>query len=425
MKTVFYAWQSDLPNNTNRGFVEGCLERAIAIANDKRPKIERLVLDKDTQGESGMPVVAEVIFQKIASCAVFVPDLSFVTPVAPARAISNPNVLLELGYALRAIGDRRIVGLFNSAYGSTDDLPFDLRTRRFPLEYRLAEGDSKEVRQAVRDQIVKKLANALVMAADHAPAEPEIETDPTPSHAAAGLDDCSFVPPNSPQIAEVDSVGKDGLASEHVFWHHGPSAWLRVLPIKRLQLSRAQLGAVVDRAIAPPGSFGQAERTQYAKNRNGVVVLGFDGEKPDTLATRLTQVFLTGEIWGLNKALIEPQEAEPRRRFFIPWAATSEAFEQSLRDYLRFARESLKVELPVIVVAGLAMVNEALFVPPESRYREHPQRARCMENSINRRWTLDTFDVSPNELFHEFYAAIWDACGLDYEKEPAKHAWPK
>lgn len=424
MKTVFYAWQSDLPNNTNRGFVEECLERAIAIANEKRPKIERLALDKDTQGESGMPIVAEVIFQKIASCAVFVPDLSFVTPTAAARAISNPNVLLELGYALRAIGDRRIVGLFNSAYGSTDDLPFDLRTRRFPIEYRLAKEDSTEVRQAARDQIVKKLANALVMAADHAPVEPETETDPTPSHAAAALDDCSFVRPNSPQIAEVDSVGKDGSASDHVFWHHGPSAWLRILPVKRLQLSRAQLGAVVDRAFAPPGAFGRSGRTQYAKNRNGVVVLGFDGAKPDTLATRLTQVFLTGEIWGLNKALIEPQESEPRRRFIIPWAATSEAFEQSLRDYLRFAHESLKVELPVIAVAGLAMVSEALFVPPESRHKEQSQRARCMENSISRRWTLDTFDVSPNELFHEFYVAVWDACGLDYEKESGKHTRP-
>ena len=424
MKTVFYAWQSDLPNKTNRSFAEDCLLRAIAIVNERRPKPERLVLDKDTQGEAGMPVVAEIILEKISRCAVFVPDLSFVTPVGSARAISNPNVLIELGYALRAIGHRRIVALFNSAYGSTNDLPFDLRTRRFPIEYRLAEADPKDVRQEVRDQLVKELANALAMASDHAPAEPEIEPDPTPAHAAAKLGECTFVSPGSPQIAEIDSIGKDGVASEHVFWHHGPSAWLRVLPISRLQLSRAQLSAVVDGALAPPGSFGRALKTQSVKNRNGVVVLGFDGEKPDTLAIRLTQLFMTGEIWGLNKALIELPDAEPRRRFVIPWSQTSEMFEQSLRDYLRFARESLKLEPPVIVVAGLAMVNEAIFIPTGSLDASEQARARCMENFIWRQWTLDTFEISPDELFRDFYAAIWDACGLDY-KRPATQVWPR
>lgn len=27
--TIFYSWQSDLPNSTNRGFIRGCIERAI------------------------------------------------------------------------------------------------------------------------------------------------------------------------------------------------------------------------------------------------------------------------------------------------------------------------------------------------------------------------------------------------------------
>jgi hypothetical protein len=35
--TIFYSWQSDLPNNTNRGFIERALEKAIAsIGTEKR-----------------------------------------------------------------------------------------------------------------------------------------------------------------------------------------------------------------------------------------------------------------------------------------------------------------------------------------------------------------------------------------------------
>lgn len=54
MKTVFYAWQSDLPNKTNRGFLESCLERAIEKANSALTNDDRLVLDKDTQGVAGV-----------------------------------------------------------------------------------------------------------------------------------------------------------------------------------------------------------------------------------------------------------------------------------------------------------------------------------------------------------------------------------
>lgn len=161
MKTVFYAWQSDLPNKTNRGFLESCLERAIEKANSALTNDDRLVLDKDTQGVAGMPVIADVVFKKIASCGVFVPDLSIVTPAEATRATPNPNVLVEWGYALCAIGDRRIVGLINSAFGPPEELPFDLRNRRFPIPYRLAEGAPTEERTGVREKLIVQLAEAL------------------------------------------------------------------------------------------------------------------------------------------------------------------------------------------------------------------------------------------------------------------------
>jgi len=30
---IFYSWQSDLPNNNNRGFIENALEKAISNIN--------------------------------------------------------------------------------------------------------------------------------------------------------------------------------------------------------------------------------------------------------------------------------------------------------------------------------------------------------------------------------------------------------
>ncbi|MCB1593264.1 MAG: hypothetical protein KDI90_12525 [Alphaproteobacteria bacterium] len=53
MKTVFYSWQSDLPNKTNRGFIEEALEKALQNlkAHIKVEVCPRL--DKDTKNEPG------------------------------------------------------------------------------------------------------------------------------------------------------------------------------------------------------------------------------------------------------------------------------------------------------------------------------------------------------------------------------------
>ena len=44
-------------------------------------------------------------------------------------------MLLELGYALHALGPERIVMVLNSAFGNLDLLPFDLRMRRVLAYY--------------------------------------------------------------------------------------------------------------------------------------------------------------------------------------------------------------------------------------------------------------------------------------------------
>lgn len=47
---VFYAWQSDLPNSTNRGLIQKALENATkAIRADDSIKVEP-VIDRDTAG---------------------------------------------------------------------------------------------------------------------------------------------------------------------------------------------------------------------------------------------------------------------------------------------------------------------------------------------------------------------------------------
>jgi len=76
-RVVFYTWQSDLPNATNRGFIQQALENvAKAITADDTIDVEP-VIDRDTQGGAGAPDIAKTIFQKIAVADVVVADVLF------------------------------------------------------------------------------------------------------------------------------------------------------------------------------------------------------------------------------------------------------------------------------------------------------------------------------------------------------------
>src|SRR5512138_1243303 len=129
-KTVFYSWQSDLPHRTNRDFIQRALEEAVTALNANGD--ETIVVDRDTQGMAGSPDILRTILEKIEKAAVFVCDLSFVAK-NDHRQLPNPNVLVEFGYAMRALGMNRIVMVFNSAYGEVGKLPFDVgRFRALP-----------------------------------------------------------------------------------------------------------------------------------------------------------------------------------------------------------------------------------------------------------------------------------------------------
>lgn len=129
-QTIFYSWQSDLPNKTNRRFIFDALKQAAkAVRSDEALGVDPVV-DRDTAGVAGSPGIAATIFAKIAQADIFVPDVSLVTLPDAKRPSPNPNVLLELGFAISQLGWDRIVMIMNRAFGDPALLPFDLRGHR-------------------------------------------------------------------------------------------------------------------------------------------------------------------------------------------------------------------------------------------------------------------------------------------------------
>ncbi len=154
--TLFYSWHSDLDEAKNRYWLRNALKAAL---NDSTDLEESLRYDEATLGVAGTPDIPATIFDKITHASVAVFDVTHVGKTEGDRPLQNPNVLLELGFASEAIGWDRIILVFNKGYGGKpEDLPFDLRHRRFPVVY---DSESEESKGKFSKDIKKFIAVAL------------------------------------------------------------------------------------------------------------------------------------------------------------------------------------------------------------------------------------------------------------------------
>jgi hypothetical protein len=168
--TLFYAWQSDADEKVNRYFIRDAAERALkSIAADGSIE-DAPRLDHDTRDASGTPEIAGTIFAKIDTAGLLLADVTLVGKIEStdgrSKLTPNPNALIELGYAADVMGWDRIILVLNEHYGPPQELPFDLKHRRFPVTYTLAPGDEKAtVRKALADELTVQIK--LAMAAEH------------------------------------------------------------------------------------------------------------------------------------------------------------------------------------------------------------------------------------------------------------------
>ena len=254
-----------------------------------------LDLDHDTKGETGWTDIADSIFKKIDAAAVFIGD---VTPVGKStkrergkrpRAMINPNVAIELGYAIRALTWSSCIGVMNLAYGSVDDLPFDIhRTCSWPVTYTLPEGATSEQIAEAKKKLVE--AFYLRLRPFLSKVRGKVEKRFAPNSA---------VRPPAFWFQEGQSLGMRGddasftMPAESVLF-------LRLVPTDpRQKLISHDLAG---RMASTYGSFEVFGDLYILRNDDGAAmcVLGADRHHVDNIA----QYFNNGEIWGINANIV-------------------------------------------------------------------------------------------------------------------------
>lgn len=174
---IFYSWQTTTNAKYNKNFIFSCIEKAVKKVN-KKPElmdVEFIILE-GVRGEPGSPQVASKITdERIPNSDIFIADLSVVNHINDFKKFvrkivndkfkpfQNNNVINEHGVANNAIGLEKMIGVLNSAYGSPNEnpenIPFDLRHIRFPIEYNYSE--KTKVKDKMQTDFVNDLACAI------------------------------------------------------------------------------------------------------------------------------------------------------------------------------------------------------------------------------------------------------------------------
>ncbi len=192
---IFYSWQSDLPNSTNRGFIGNALDNIAKSINGNIESAERpgdeIEIDTATKNIMGTVNIADTILHKIDECDVFVGDVSIVGTIdsynkgtkekrKTRRKTPNPNVLFELGYAWKKLGKEKIITVMNTAHAKFEDLPFDLRGKTI-ISYSITK--DVEVKANERKKLEENLEKAIRLIIEKSNFQEESSTGSQPENS--------------------------------------------------------------------------------------------------------------------------------------------------------------------------------------------------------------------------------------------------
>lgn len=288
---VFWSWQSDLEGKCNQHLIKGAIEDAlkIIVVELELEESDRPDIDHDTKGAAGAVDIAKTILEKIETAAAFIADVTPIAKTAKGKHLPNPNVMIELGFALKAPGEQQVITVLNKAFGAKpDDLPFDLRNRRC-MTYSCPDDAKPAERKKIRKGLAKDLASALL---DNLPKPPPFDysvvmaaSSPDGSIWASGLEEMVF------------TGAFQGEEDQRHFLAEGPRSYIRIVPSgwntnppSLLNYQKLQSGKPVCPSNgASSGSWGASD--------DGMQNFWFKGAHQHI--TSITKFYeVTGEVWA-------------------------------------------------------------------------------------------------------------------------------
>lgn len=438
---VFWSWQADTPGKTGRHFVRAALADAIEVLKQpeeieepaEREAREALHLDHDRKGVPGSPDLAPTIFRKIDQSAVFVADVTLVARIQGKRVaggdsatkrLINSNVAIEYGYALHALGDPSILTVQNVHYGDRQELPFDLKHKAGPIQFRLTPDTTKSQIAAERAKLRGEFVNALrpYMSSGLTTTEP-----PGKFEEIRSTTSMAFFWDPSEVIASRVVPGRRGDEDATIEYRFNePRAfYLRLIPtVSRTKALRVTtLVEVVQRQ-----RLQVLTRTAYGatagQNRFGAVAYEARGTSAALLA--LTQLFRNGEIWGVGIQGNQFSGPDNYGDTVVPMMNVENIYSRVLANYVSVANEELTIAPPYQIEMGAIGLENMRLLCNKSGNPWGDKSEPIYEPALQvRRILNDTSAKSQGTLISEFLDELLDLGAVTRGSGPAGAVQPQ
>jgi hypothetical protein len=184
---IFFAFQMDTDDKFNKGFIQSAIE--IAIEKFKKEGVT-IKLDFGFRGTPGTPLLIEEMLKKSYESDMVIVDLTFtssknwfnakkwsafgrefrILDIPNEKKSSNPNVLLETGYAWAQKGYHRTLAVMNEAFGKPDELSVDLKGFRYGITFNLDKvnySDRKTEREKLASALYKAIRDSITSEASY------------------------------------------------------------------------------------------------------------------------------------------------------------------------------------------------------------------------------------------------------------------
>lgn len=401
---VFWSWQSDTPGKVGRHFIREALDRAISDIQKEQivlePASRQLHLDHDRKGVPGSPDLAATIFSKIDQSSVFFADVTLVGNVRtemsdPTKKVVNSNVAIELGYALKSIGDSAVLMVSNRYFGRQHELPFDLRHKAGPIEFELSPDATKDEIAAELRQLTGLIKVALRPYLERT--RPE-KAPQVPTHPKSG----TYFDP----FEVLGRIGEE-QDGDLLNLHHGGDRYfsLRMIPNVALEEPVAKHALIKMVRQLPLSPFGRERGGFWQANKYGAIALEPKNNNNDRLDAS-TQAFANGELWGISEYLLVDNE----RGRFIPTGAVEESLAFTINNYLEFAGQALGLTPPYDFEFSAKGISAFGLVVKD--FMGH-RRAPLHDDSFLLRLTLtQPSNEGIKKLVDACMAKLYDAAGL-------------
>lgn len=392
--TIFYAWQSDRPSKINRHFIRKALDDAAKrLTEDPSLSID-VVVDADTEGVVGTPPVTETILQKIGAADIFLPDFTFVAEADAGKLIPNPNVMIEYGYALRALTFKAMMPVMNTHFGRPEKLPFDLGHVRHPTQYDLSSDILDGDRRALRAKFSTTLESILRLMIGHVLSKARTDSPFVPA-APIRLPAFFFQPDDV--LANFGNPGEQELR-----FKRDRAIYLRLYPS---YADQPRVGLVRAKEVAQRlNPFKRANTSLATQNNWGGINLWPHGDG----ITSFTQLFESGELWSVSE---EPfRSGNPEH---VSAIGAERSFVGALENYRMIYEHELQLRPPFIIEFGATGLKDQHLLVPSIEFPNGNYAGPIGKDSISHKSELTSFDaIEWQSALKDFLIEFYDLAVL-------------